>query len=76
MDDKEKNIIEQIADKVNDAFENIANNASEAFDQAIEPAPVKPVKQSVPAYEFPVPESTRPDAKKRPAKKSAKKPAM
>jgi hypothetical protein len=27
-----------------------------AFDRPIEPAPVKPVRQSVPAYEFPAPE--------------------
>jgi hypothetical protein len=58
MDDKEKNIIEQIADKVNDAFENIANSASEALEQPVEPAAVKPVRQSVPAYEFPVPDSS------------------
>jgi hypothetical protein len=83
MDDKEKNVIEQIADKVNDLFENIANTASEAFDQPIEAAPVKPVRQSVPAYEFPVPDSSnqtvstkKPPAKKRAAKKSAKKSAM
>jgi hypothetical protein len=77
MDDKEKNIIEQIADKVNDLFEGIANTASDAFDRPIEPAP-KPVRQSVPAYEFPAPDtinpvaSKKPNAKKRPAKKSAK----
>jgi hypothetical protein len=53
-----KKVIEQIADKVNDLFENIANTASEAFDQPIEAAPVKPVRQSVPAYEFPVPDSS------------------
>jgi cell division septation protein DedD len=76
MDGKDKNVVEQIADQVNDLFEGIANTASDAFDRAIEPAPVKPARQSVPAYEFPVPESTRADAKKRPAKKSAKKPAM
>jgi hypothetical protein len=78
MDGKDKNVVEQIADKVNDLFEGIANTASDAFDRPIEPAPVKPVRQSVPAYEFPAPDtinpvaSKKPNAKKRPAKKSAK----
>jgi hypothetical protein len=78
MDGKDKNVVEQIADEVNDLFEGIANTASDAFDRPIEPAPVKPVRQSVPAYEFPAPDtikpvdSKKPNAKKRPAKKSAK----
>jgi hypothetical protein len=52
-----QNVIEQVAYKVNDLFEGIANTASDTFDQAIKPAPVKPVRQSVPACEFPVPTS-------------------
>ena len=78
MDDKDKNVVEQIADKVNDLFEDIANTASDAFERAIEPAPVKGARQSVPAYEFPAPDtinpvtSKKPNAKKRPVKKSAK----
>jgi hypothetical protein len=80
MDGKDKNVVEQIADQVNDLFEGIANTASDAFDRAIEPAPVKPARKSVPAYEFPAPDTTNPvatkkrAAKKRSANKSAKNP--
>jgi hypothetical protein len=47
-DDKDKNVIEQIVDKVNDFVETIANTASDALDNAIEPASVKPNRQPEP----------------------------
>jgi hypothetical protein len=53
MDDKEKSVIEQIADKLNDVVENIANTASEALDTPTQPPGQKPKRQSVPDYEFP-----------------------
>jgi hypothetical protein len=56
MGDKEKGVIEQIADTVNDIVEELANTASGALDDAAEPAEKKPDRQSVPSYEFPVPD--------------------
>jgi hypothetical protein len=41
MDDKDKNVIEQIVDKVNDFVEDIASTASDALDQAMEQTAVK-----------------------------------
>ena len=58
VDDKDKNVIEQLVDKVNDFVETIAKTASDALDDAIEPASVKPNRQPVPSYEFPAPDST------------------
>jgi hypothetical protein len=62
MDEKEKNVVEQIVDKVNDLVESIANTASDALDQATEPATANPKRQSVPAYEFPAPAPNRASA--------------
>jgi len=56
MGDKEKGVIEQIADTVNDIVEEIANTASGALDDA-EPGSKNPHRQSVPNYEFPVADS-------------------
>jgi hypothetical protein len=56
MGDKEKGVIEQIADTVNDIVEEIANTASGALDDAAEPPHKKPDRQSVPSYEFPIPD--------------------
>jgi len=53
MDDKDKNLVEQIVDGVNDLVESIANTASEAFAPATRSPPPKPKRQSVPDYEFP-----------------------
>ena len=58
MHDKEKNVIEQIADTVNDFVEDVANTASKVLDDAIEPATAKPERQSVPPSEFPAPGSS------------------
>jgi hypothetical protein len=58
MHDKEKNVIEQIADTVNDFVEEVANTASDALDDAREPVAAKPDRQSVPPSEFPAPDST------------------
>jgi hypothetical protein len=48
MDDKDKNVIEQIVDQVNDFVETIANTASDALDHAMEPSPVKLDEQPIP----------------------------
>ena len=48
MDDKDKNLIEQIVDTVNDFVESFANTAAEALDQAMEPSPVKLDEQPIP----------------------------
>ena len=54
MDDKDKNVVEQIVDGVNDLVESIANTASEAaFAPATRSPAPKPKRQSVPDYEFP-----------------------
>jgi hypothetical protein len=45
MDDKDKNVIEQIVDKVNDFVEDIASTASDALDQAMEQTAAKPDEQ-------------------------------
>jgi hypothetical protein len=47
MDDKDKNVIEQIVDTVNDFVESFANTAAEALDQAMEPSPVKLDEQPI-----------------------------
>ncbi len=47
MDDKDKNLIEQIVDTVNDFVESFANTAAEALDQAMEPSPVKLDEQPI-----------------------------
>ena len=46
-DDKDKNVIEQFVDKINDAVEKIATTASEAFQHAMEPEPEKPAEHPV-----------------------------
>ena len=38
----DKNVIEQLVDKINDAVENMATTASEALQHAMEPEPEKP----------------------------------
>jgi len=53
MDEKEKNVVEQIVDSVDDLVESIANTASEAFEPATQPPTPKSQRQSVPDYEFP-----------------------
>ena len=53
MDDKDKNVVEQIVDSVNDLVESIANTASEALEPATRSPGPKPKRQSVPDYEFP-----------------------
>ena len=53
MDEKDKNVVEQIVDNVNDLVESIANTASEAFAPATQSRTPKPKRQSVPDYEFP-----------------------
>jgi len=58
MDDKDKNVVEQIVDGVNDLVESIANTASEALEPTTQPPGPTLKKQSVPDYEFPAPSST------------------
>ena len=76
MADKEKGLVEQIADSVNDLVEGIAITASEALD-ADEPVSATQERQSVPSYEFPAPDSAAAPAalptKQGGAKKSAKR---
>jgi Glu-tRNA(Gln) amidotransferase subunit E-like FAD-binding protein len=43
----DKNVIEQLVDKINDAVENMATTASEALQHAMEPEPEKPGGRSV-----------------------------
>src|SRR5437762_9536404 len=59
MDDKDKNVVEQIVDSVNDLVESIANTASEALEPATRSPGPKPKRQSVPDYEFPAPSGGR-----------------
>jgi hypothetical protein len=47
MDDKDKNVIEQIVNKVNDFVEHIAVTASDAIDQAMEQTAAKPDEQPI-----------------------------
>ena len=47
----DKNVIEQLVDKINDAVENIATTASEALQHAMEPEPEKPTIQEEPAWQ-------------------------
>src|SRR5437762_14090355 len=60
MDDKDKNVVEQIVDSVNDLVESIANTASEALEPATRSPGPKPKRQSVPDYEFPAPSGANP----------------
>ena len=60
MDDKDKNVVEQIVDGVNDLVESIANTASEALEPATRSPGPKPKRQSVPDYEFPAPSGANP----------------
>src|SRR2546423_13033640 len=60
MDDKDKNVVEQIVDGVNDLVESIANTASEALEPATRSPAPKPKSQSVPDYEFPAPSGANP----------------
>ena len=53
MDDRDKNVVEQIVDSVNDLVESVANTASEALEPATHSPGPKPKRQSVPDYEFP-----------------------
>ena len=77
MDEKDKNVVEQIVDSVNDLVESIANTASEAFEPATQSSGPKPERQSVPDYEFPAPSSANPvspPVKKPAAKKKTQSP--
>jgi len=47
MDDKDKNVIEQIVDKINDVVETVATVAADALSQAMEPDPVKSDQQPI-----------------------------
>jgi hypothetical protein len=58
MDDKDKNVIEQIVDKINDAVETVATVAADALSQAMEPDPVKEDHQ--PISEPPMPFTVMP----------------
>jgi hypothetical protein len=69
MDDKDKNVVEQIVDSVNDLVESIANTASEALEPATRSSGPKPKRQSVPDYEFPAP--SRPNSVSTPVKRPA-----
>src|SRR3954451_3670806 len=60
MDDKDKNVVEQIVDGINDLVESIANTASEALEPATRSPGPKPKRQSVPDYEFPAPSGANP----------------
>src|SRR5256885_4562579 len=71
MDDKDKNVVEQIVDGVNDLVESIANTASEALEPATPSPGLKPKRQSVPDYEFPAP--SRANTVSTPVKKPAAK---
>jgi hypothetical protein len=71
MDDKDKNVVEQIVDSVNDLVEGIANTASEALEPATQSPGPKPKRQSVPNYEFPAP--SRANTVSTPVKKPAAK---
>jgi hypothetical protein len=46
-DDKDKNVIEKLVDKINDAVENITTTVSDAVQHAMEPDPVRPSEQPV-----------------------------
>jgi hypothetical protein len=72
-EDKDKNVIEQLVDKVNDFVETITNTASDALDDVVEPASVRPNKQAVPSYEFPVPDSPATSAPVQTKKRATKK---
>ena len=58
MDDKDKNVIEQIVDKINDVVETVATVAADALSQAMEPDPVKSDQQ--PISEPPIPFTVMP----------------
>src|SRR5438045_1818187 len=77
MDDKDKNVVEQIVDGVNDLVESIANTASEALEPATRSPGPKPKRQSVPDYEFPAPSGANPPSTpmKKPAAKKKTQPA-
>src|SRR4051794_33284746 len=77
MDDKDKNVVEQIVDGVNDLVESIANTASETFEPATQSPAPKPKRQSVPDYEFPAPSGANPlsTPMKKPAAKKKTQPA-
>jgi len=47
MVDKDKNVIEQIVDTVNDFVETVANTASDALDKAMEQTAAKPDEQPI-----------------------------
>src|SRR4051794_26844718 len=46
-DDKDKNAIDRLVDKINDAVENITTTVSDAVQHAMEPDPVKPGEHPV-----------------------------
>ena len=87
--DKDKNVIEQLVDKINDAVESIATTASEALQHAMEaekpggqPVALMPMAGDGMLAETAVPpvviiprrkKSTSKPAPKRPAKRAAKK---
>ena len=77
MDDRDKNVVEQIVDSVNDLVESVANTASEALEPATHSPGPKPKRQSVPDYEFPAPSGANPlsTPMKKPAAKKKTQPA-
>jgi hypothetical protein len=42
MDDKDKNAVEKLVDKINDVVEGIMTTTADAIDHAMEPKPLKP----------------------------------
>jgi hypothetical protein len=53
-DDKDKNVIEKLVDKINEAVENITTTVSDAVQHAMEPDPVKPGEHPLPICRWPV----------------------
>ena len=41
MDDKDKNVVEKLVDKINDVVEGIMTTTADAIDHAIKPEPLK-----------------------------------
>ena len=43
----DKNVIEKLADKINDAVENIVSTTADALDHAMQPEPLKPGEEAI-----------------------------
>jgi hypothetical protein len=43
----DKNVIERLADKINDAVENIVSTTADALDHAMQPEPLKPGEEAI-----------------------------